>query len=149
MYTKRTIFYENTMGRPFGVVGENGFGRLIETEDGNELLDTCQGKGICGNAAAWTKTWHRFGSLPSAMAFAITPGDCCRCSTRPDRCLPMAIRIPTLHAPGQTVTPVVTSVCATGTNASDRWVPPSKGSFLTVWVPKGRVDDGFPDLALP
>ncbi|MBC2712818.1 MAG: MBL fold metallo-hydrolase [Desulfosarcina sp.] len=51
MKTKLTILCENSVGRPFAVVGEHGFACFIETEAGNVLFDTGQGMGISGNAA--------------------------------------------------------------------------------------------------
>jgi 7,8-dihydropterin-6-yl-methyl-4-(beta-D-ribofuranosyl)aminobenzene 5'-phosphate synthase len=68
MRTKLTILCENSVGRPFGVVGEHGFACFIETEAGNVLFDTGQGMGICGNAAVLDK------NLASIQAIAISHG---------------------------------------------------------------------------
>jgi 7,8-dihydropterin-6-yl-methyl-4-(beta-D-ribofuranosyl)aminobenzene 5'-phosphate synthase len=68
MPTKLTILCENSVGHPFGVVGEHGFACFIETEAGNVLFDTGQGIGICGNAAALGK------NLASIRAIAISHG---------------------------------------------------------------------------
>ena len=68
MQAKLTILCENSVGRPFGVVGEHGFACFIETEAGNVLFDTGQGMGICGNAAALGK------NLASIQAIAISHG---------------------------------------------------------------------------
>lgn len=63
-----TILCENTVGHPFGVVGEHGFACFIETEAGNVLFDTGQGMGICGNADALGK------DLKSLQVIAISHG---------------------------------------------------------------------------
>ncbi|MBC2743502.1 MAG: MBL fold metallo-hydrolase [Desulfosarcina sp.] len=68
MKTKLTILCENSVGRPFAVVGEHGFACFIETEAGNVLFDTGQGMGISGNAAALGK------DLTSIRAVAISHG---------------------------------------------------------------------------
>jgi 7,8-dihydropterin-6-yl-methyl-4-(beta-D-ribofuranosyl)aminobenzene 5'-phosphate synthase len=68
MRTKLTILCENSVGRPFGVVGEHGFACFIETEAGNVLFDTGQGMGVCGNAARLGK------KLASIQAIAISHG---------------------------------------------------------------------------
>ena len=68
MQTKLTILCENSVGRPFGVVGEHGFACFIETQAGNVLFDTGQGMGICGNAAVLGK------NLASIQAIAISHG---------------------------------------------------------------------------
>jgi 7,8-dihydropterin-6-yl-methyl-4-(beta-D-ribofuranosyl)aminobenzene 5'-phosphate synthase len=68
MKTKLTILCDNSVGRPFGVVGEHGFACLIETEAGNVLFDAGQGVGISGNAAALGK------GLRSIRAVAISHG---------------------------------------------------------------------------
>jgi len=68
MNAKLTILCENSVGRPFGVVGEHGFACFIETGAGNVLFDTGQGMGICGNAAALGK------DLASVRAVAISHG---------------------------------------------------------------------------
>ncbi|MEE4113992.1 MAG: MBL fold metallo-hydrolase [Desulfobacteraceae bacterium] len=68
MQTKLTILCENSVGRPFGVVGEHGFACLIETQAGHVLFDTGQGLGICGNAAVLGK------NLASVEAIAISHG---------------------------------------------------------------------------
>ncbi|MDX2452774.1 MBL fold metallo-hydrolase [Desulfosarcina sp.] len=68
MSTKLTILCENSVGHPFGVVGEHGFACFIETDTGNVLFDTGQGMGICGNAAVLDK------NLASIQAIAISHG---------------------------------------------------------------------------
>ena len=68
MTTKLTILCENSVGRPFGVIGEHGFACFIESEAGNLLFDTGQGMGICGNAATLGK------DLGSVGAIAISHG---------------------------------------------------------------------------
>jgi 7,8-dihydropterin-6-yl-methyl-4-(beta-D-ribofuranosyl)aminobenzene 5'-phosphate synthase len=50
MKTRITILCENSVIVPFGVIGEHGFAAFVETENGNFLFDTGQGKGILQNA---------------------------------------------------------------------------------------------------
>ena len=52
MNTKLTILCENSVGVPFGVIGEHGFACYVETEKGNYLFDTGQGFTIVQNAIA-------------------------------------------------------------------------------------------------
>lgn len=53
--TRLTILCENSVGVPFGVVGEHGFACFVETGRGRYLFDTGQGLGIVGNAMALGK----------------------------------------------------------------------------------------------
>jgi len=55
MKTKLTILCENSVGVPFGVIGEHGFACFVETERGNYLFDTGQGFAITQNAQALGK----------------------------------------------------------------------------------------------
>jgi 7,8-dihydropterin-6-yl-methyl-4-(beta-D-ribofuranosyl)aminobenzene 5'-phosphate synthase len=55
MKTKLTILCENSVGVPFGVIGEHGFACYVETENGNYLFDTGQGFAIVQNAIALKK----------------------------------------------------------------------------------------------
>ncbi len=55
MKTRITILCENSVGIPFGVIGEHGFACHMETERGNYLFDTGQGFGIVQNALALGK----------------------------------------------------------------------------------------------
>lgn len=55
MKTRLTILCENSVGTPFGVVGEHGFACLVETGSGAYLFDTGQGMGIVPNALALRK----------------------------------------------------------------------------------------------
>lgn len=55
MKTKLTILCENSVGVPFGVIGEHGFACYVETEKGNYLFDTGQGFAIVQNAIALKK----------------------------------------------------------------------------------------------
>ena len=55
MTTRLTILCENSVGIPFGVIGEHGFACFIETPDGNYLFDTGQGFGIVQNSLALNK----------------------------------------------------------------------------------------------
>lgn len=50
MTVRLTILCENSVGLPFGVVGEHGFACFVETSEGNYLFDTGQGFGIVQNA---------------------------------------------------------------------------------------------------
>ncbi len=50
MKTRLTILCENSVGGPFGLVGEHGFACFVETDRGNYLFDTGQGFGILQNA---------------------------------------------------------------------------------------------------
>lgn len=50
-----TILCENSVGIPFGVVGEHGFACFVETPDGNYLFDTGQGFGIVQNSLRLNK----------------------------------------------------------------------------------------------
>lgn len=59
MKTRVTILCENSVGIPFGVVGEHGFACLIETDRGDYLFDTGQGFGIVTNALALRKDLKR------------------------------------------------------------------------------------------
>ncbi len=68
MTTQLTIICENSVGIPFGVIGEHGFACFIETPDGNYLFDTGQGFGIVQNALALGK------DLRSIQAIMISHG---------------------------------------------------------------------------
>ena len=50
MKTKLTILCENSVGVPFGAIGEHGFACFVETDQGNYLFDTGQGFAIIQNA---------------------------------------------------------------------------------------------------
>lgn len=52
MKTRLTILCENSVGAPFGVIGEHGFACHLETDRGDYLFDTGQGFGILHNAMA-------------------------------------------------------------------------------------------------
>jgi len=66
--TKLTILCENSVGVPFGVIGEHGFACFVETEQGNYLFDTGQGFAITQNALALGK------DLASIKAILISHG---------------------------------------------------------------------------
>jgi 7,8-dihydropterin-6-yl-methyl-4-(beta-D-ribofuranosyl)aminobenzene 5'-phosphate synthase len=55
MKTKLTILCENSVGVPFGVIGEHGFACYVETDNRNYLFDTGQGFGIVQNSLALKK----------------------------------------------------------------------------------------------
>lgn len=63
MRCKITILCENSVGMPFGGVGEHGFAAYIETAAGNYLFDTGQGLGLTGNALALKKDLGRLEAL--------------------------------------------------------------------------------------
>ena len=52
MKARLTILCENSVGSPFGVIGEHGFACHVETDKGDYLFDTGQGFGILHNALA-------------------------------------------------------------------------------------------------
>ena len=76
MKAKLTILCENSVGRPFGVVGEHGFACFIETDAGNLLFDTGQGIGICGNAAAMGKDLGSVGAIALAKGSVVRVARC-------------------------------------------------------------------------
>jgi len=55
MKIRLTILCENSVGVPFGVIGEHGFACYVETEKGNYLFDTGQGFSIVQNSLALKK----------------------------------------------------------------------------------------------
>jgi 7,8-dihydropterin-6-yl-methyl-4-(beta-D-ribofuranosyl)aminobenzene 5'-phosphate synthase len=55
MKTKLTILCENSVGVPFGVIGEHGFACYVETDNRNYLFDTGQGFGIVQNSLVLKK----------------------------------------------------------------------------------------------
>ncbi|MFZ0131344.1 MAG: MBL fold metallo-hydrolase [Desulfobacterales bacterium] len=55
MKTKLTILCENSVGVPFGVIGEHGFACYVETDQRSYLFDTGQGFGIAQNSLALKK----------------------------------------------------------------------------------------------
>lgn len=55
MTTRLTILCENSVGVPFGVVGEHGFACYVETDHRRYLFDTGQGLGIVRNSLALGK----------------------------------------------------------------------------------------------
>jgi len=63
MQTKITILCENSVGVPFGAVGEHGFACFIETDSGNYLFDTGQGLGIIQNATVLKKDLTSLGAI--------------------------------------------------------------------------------------
>jgi 7,8-dihydropterin-6-yl-methyl-4-(beta-D-ribofuranosyl)aminobenzene 5'-phosphate synthase len=68
MTIRATILCENSVGVPFGCIGEHGFACFLETDQGNYLFDTGQGLGILVNAAALQK------DLTSIRAVMISHG---------------------------------------------------------------------------
>lgn len=63
MKCRLTILCENSVGLPFGVVGEHGFACYVESEEGNHLFDTGQGFGIVQNALALNKDLRQIRSI--------------------------------------------------------------------------------------
>jgi len=68
MTIRLTILCENSVGAPFGVIGEHGFACFVETPAANYLFDTGQGFGIVQNASALKK------ELDSIQAILISHG---------------------------------------------------------------------------
>jgi len=68
MKSKLTILCENSVGVPFGVIGEHGFACFVETDNGNYLFDTGQGFAITQNAQVLGK------DLASIRAVMISHG---------------------------------------------------------------------------
>ncbi len=50
-----TILCENSVARPFGLLGEHGFACFLETPHGNYLFDTGQGQSLIPNAQQLNK----------------------------------------------------------------------------------------------
>lgn len=50
MAIRLTILCENSVARPFGLLGEHGFACYLETPQGNYLFDTGQGQSLIPNA---------------------------------------------------------------------------------------------------
>lgn len=63
MKTRLTILCENSVGVPFGVIGEHGFACYAETDAGDYLFDTGQGFGIVRNALALGKDLRQIKSV--------------------------------------------------------------------------------------
>jgi 7,8-dihydropterin-6-yl-methyl-4-(beta-D-ribofuranosyl)aminobenzene 5'-phosphate synthase len=63
MKSKLTILCENSVGVPFGVIGEHGFACFVETEKGNYLFDTGQGFAITQNAQVLGKDLSRIEAI--------------------------------------------------------------------------------------
>ena len=60
---KITILCENSVGVPFGVIGEHGFACYIETAKGNYLFDTGQGFGIVQNSLILKKNLSKIDAI--------------------------------------------------------------------------------------
>ena len=63
MKTRLTILCENSVGIPFGGIGEHGFACYVETAEGNYLFDTGQGLGICQNADVLQKDLKKIDNI--------------------------------------------------------------------------------------
>ncbi len=63
MTTRLTILCENSVGVPFGVIGEHGFSCYLETGDGDYLFDTGQGFAIVQNSLALQKDLRRIKAI--------------------------------------------------------------------------------------
>lgn len=63
-----TILCENSVARPFGLLGEHGFACFLETPHGNYLFDTGQGQSLIPNAQQLNK------DLRSIKALLISHG---------------------------------------------------------------------------
>lgn len=70
MTIRLTILCENSVTRPFGLLGEHGFACYLETPGGNYLFDTGQGQTLVSNA-------HHLGkNLGAIKAILISHGHC-------------------------------------------------------------------------
>jgi 7,8-dihydropterin-6-yl-methyl-4-(beta-D-ribofuranosyl)aminobenzene 5'-phosphate synthase len=58
-----TVLCENSVGVPFGVIGEHGFACYLETEAGNYLFDTGQGYAILPNSLALNKDLRNINAI--------------------------------------------------------------------------------------
>lgn len=63
MKIKLTILSENSVGVPYGVIGEHGFACYLETENGNFLFDTGQGYAIVQNSLALKKDLRKIKAI--------------------------------------------------------------------------------------
>jgi len=63
MKVRLTILCENSVGVPFGVIGEHGFACHVETDRGEYLFDTGQGLGILPNALALGKDLRKIAAV--------------------------------------------------------------------------------------
>ncbi|MDM8525410.1 MBL fold metallo-hydrolase [Desulfococcaceae bacterium HSG8] len=63
MKVRLTILCENSVGIPFGGIGEHGFACYVETEQGNYLFDTGQGFGIVQNSLVLNKDLRQIRSV--------------------------------------------------------------------------------------
>lgn len=63
MKTRLTILCENSVGVPFGVIGEHGFACHVETDSGDYLFDTGQGFGILNNSLALGKDLKKIAAV--------------------------------------------------------------------------------------
>ena len=63
MAVRLTVLCENSVGVPFGVIGEHGFACYLETEDGNYLFDTGQGYAIVPNSLALKKDLRNINAI--------------------------------------------------------------------------------------
>ena len=55
MDVRITVLAENSVVKPFGIIGEHGFSAFVETPDFNFLFDTGQGKALVNNALTLKK----------------------------------------------------------------------------------------------
>lgn len=63
MKVRITILSENSVGVPFGVIGEHGFACYLETDNGNYLFDTGQGYAIVQNSLALKKDLRKIEAI--------------------------------------------------------------------------------------
>ncbi|MEZ4484573.1 MAG: hypothetical protein R2864_08240 [Syntrophotaleaceae bacterium] len=68
MTIRLTVLCENSVARPFGLLGEHGFSCYLETPQGNYLFDTGQGQTLVPNARVLGK------SLADIKALLISHG---------------------------------------------------------------------------
>ena len=70
MAIRLTILCENSVAKPFGLLGEHGFACFLETPQGKYLFDTGQGRTLVPNARYLGK------ELGSIRALLISHGHC-------------------------------------------------------------------------
>jgi len=78
MTLRLTILCENTVARPFGLLGEHGFACYLETPQGKYWFDTGQGQTLIPNARRSVKTWRILKHCLSDTAIMTIPAACRR-----------------------------------------------------------------------
>jgi 7,8-dihydropterin-6-yl-methyl-4-(beta-D-ribofuranosyl)aminobenzene 5'-phosphate synthase len=73
MKIKATVLSENSVFSNLGAIAEHGWAVFLETEHGNFLFDTGQGKALLNNSKISTKICPLFRELSSAITILIIP----------------------------------------------------------------------------